>query len=221
MSHETPTGANVIRVVVVDDDALLRDVLCRMIHEAEGFACQGTYASAEEALAGIAAGSCDVLLLDIGLPGIAGSEAVRLFHQAHPSMVILMLTVFSERSRIFASICNGASGYLLKSAPPSQLFDAIRAAHSGGSPLSPEIASEIVKLFQNMGPLLPPTVPLTGQEQQLLVLLSRGHSYQAAARTMNVSVNTVRNYVRSVYDKLHVHSKSAAVSAALRQGLIE
>ena len=135
-------------------------------------------------------------------------------------MAILMLTVFSDRSRIFASICNGASGYLLKSTPPHQLFEAIRATHAGGSPISPEIARQIVNLFQRMGPRSAPALPLTGQEQQLLSLLSQGHSYESSARQMNVSVNTVRNYIRSVYEKLHVHSKSAAVSSALRQGLI-
>jgi DNA-binding NarL/FixJ family response regulator len=210
-----------IRVAIVDDDSLLRSGLRRLIEEADDLSCQQTFTSAEEAIAGMSPGSVDVLLLDIGLPGIAGSEAVHLFHQANPAMAILMLTVFSERARVFASICNGACGYLLKSAPPSQLFDAIRAAHAGGSPISPEIAVEIVRVFQGSGQFEPPQVPLTGQEQQLLTLLARGHSYDASARLMHVSVNTVRNYVRSVYEKLHVHSKSAAVSAALRRGLIK
>jgi DNA-binding NarL/FixJ family response regulator len=220
MTHESSKGAGTTRVAIVDDDTLLRDGLRRMIDTAQGFSCRATFASAEEALEGMPRGSCDVLLLDIGLAGLSGSEAVPLFRQADPEMAILMLTVFSERARVFASICNGASGYLLKSTPPLQLFDAITAARAGGSPISPEIASAIVKLFQSVGPVEPPRVPLTGQEQQLLKLLSQGHSYQAAARQMNVSVNTVRNYVRSVYEKLHVHSKSAAVSAALRRGLI-
>ena len=171
-------------------------------------------------MAGLKDSPSDVLLLDIGLPGMPGSEAVSIFRQAYPSMAILMLTVFSDRSLVFASICNGACGYLLKSTPPSQLVDAIRAAHAGGSPISPEIAREIVHLFQKTGPPHPPALPLTGQEQRLLSLLSQGHSYESCSRQMNVSVNTVRNYVRSVYDKLHVHSKSAAVNAALRQGLI-
>ena len=217
----TETRSGPIRVAIVEDDAVLRDVLGSMIDAEEGFRCQAAFRSAEEALSGLPKGCADVLLLDIGLPGIAGSDAVSLFRQADPEMAILMLTVFSERSRVFASICNGASGYLLKSAPRAQLLDAIRAADAGGSPISPEIAAEIVKLFQRIGPVEGPTVPLSGQEQQLLTLLSRGHSYEASARTMHVSVNTVRNYVRSVYEKLHVHSKSAAVSAALRRGLIE
>lgn len=209
-----------IRVAIVEDDLLLREGLMRMIDEAEGLCCRTGFSSVEKALAALPESPCDVLLLDIGLPGMTGSEAVPLFRQAHPAMVILMLTVFSDRSKVFASICNGANGYLLKSTPPAQLFDAIRAAHSGGSPLSPEIARGIVNVFQNMGPSRPSTVCLTGQEQQLLSLLAQGHSYEASARKMNVSVNTVRNYVRSVYEKLHVHSKSAAVSTALRRGLI-
>jgi len=220
MLNRALPGADPIRVAIVEDDALLRDGLSRMVAEAEGLSCRGMFSSAEEALAALKDCPSDVLLLDIGLPGMAGSDAVSVFRQAYPKMAILMLTVYSDRPRVFASICNGASGYLLKSTPPSQLFEAIRAAHAGGSPISPEIAREIVDLFQKMGPPQAPTLPLTSQEQQLLWLLSQGHSYEASARKMNISVNTVRNYVRSVYEKLHVHSRSGAVSAALRQGLL-
>src|SRR5207248_3429836 len=121
--------------------------------------------------------------------------------------------------RVFSSICNGASGYLLKSTPPAKLLDAIRSAQAGGSPLSPEIARQIIGLFRNARlPRLPAEV--TPQETRLLSLLADGYSYQSAADQMHVSVNTVRNYVRSIYDKLHVHSKSAAVSKALRRGVI-
>ena len=210
-----------IRVGIVEDDGALRDSLRQMIGGAEGLSCDAVFSSVEAAITGLRDSQPDVLLLDIGLPGMPGSTAVPIFRNSFPAMAILMLTVFSDRSKVFASLCNGAHGYLLKSAPPSQLFEAIRAAHSGGSPLSPEIARQIVKLFQKTGPLEQPAASLTPQERQLLSLLSQGHSYEASARQMNVSVNTVRNYVRSVYEKLHVHSKSAAVIAALRQGLIE
>jgi DNA-binding NarL/FixJ family response regulator len=220
MLNRVLPGTDTIRVAIVEDDMLLREGLSRMVQEAEGLCCKAAFSSAEEALAALKNSPSDVLLLDIGLPGMAGSEAVSVFRQAYPAMAILMLTVFSDRSIVFASICNGACGYLLKSTRPSQLVDAIRAAHAGGSPISPEIAREIVHLFQKTGPPHPPALPLTGQEQRLLSLLSQGHSYEASARQMKISVNTVRNYVRSVYDKLHVHSKSAAVGTALRQGLI-
>jgi DNA-binding NarL/FixJ family response regulator len=209
-----------IRVAIVEDDVLLREGLRRMVAEAEGLSCGAAFSSAEEALAALEHCPSDVLLLDIGLPGMPGSDAVPVFRRRYPAMTILMLTVFSDRAKVFASICNGAAGYLLKSTPPSQLFEAIRAAHAGGSPMSPEIAREIVNLFQRMGPPQAPALPLTGQEQNLLSLLSQGHSYESSARQMNVSINTVRNYIRSIYDKLHVNSKSAAVTTALRQGLI-
>lgn len=220
MINRTVIDTDAIRVAIVEDDALLRDSLSRMIEEAEGLRCAGAFSSAEDALATLSSFRPDVLLLDIGLPGMAGSDAVSAFRKVCPSMAILMLTVYADRPRVFASICNGANGYLLKSTPPAQLFEAIRTAHAGGSPLSPEIARQIVDLFQKMGPPQPPAAPLTAQEQQLLWLLSQGHSYEASARQMKVSINTVRNYIRSIYEKLHVHSKSAAVSMALRQGLI-
>ncbi len=209
-----------IRVAIVEDDVLLRDGLVRMIDGAEGLCCAVAVSSAEEGLERLRKHAADVLLLDIGLPRMNGCDAVSVFREMFPSLTVLMLTVFSDRDLIFASICKGASGYLLKSTPPRQLFDAIRAAHAGGSPLSPEIAREIVDLFQKVDPPRPPAQALTRQELQLLRLLALGHSYDSSARQMNVSVNTVRNYIRSVYEKLHVHSKSAAVSAALRQGLI-
>jgi DNA-binding NarL/FixJ family response regulator len=215
------TSADAIQVAIVDDDVALLNGLSRMIDAVEGLRCVGTFTSAEAALATLPNCRPDVLLLDIGLPGISGSDAVIAFRQARPSMAILMLTVYSDRPRIFASICNGANGYLLKATPPPQVFDAIRSAHSGGSPLSPEIARDIVALFQKIGPSQPCEAPLAAQEQRLLWLLSEGHSYEASARRMNVSINTVRNYIRSIYEKLHVHTKSAAVKAAIRQGLIE
>lgn len=209
-----------IRVAIVDDDAYLRDGLSRLIADADGFECSIAFASAEEALTRLRGRPVDVLLLDIGLPGISGSDAVGAFRQAFPELVILMLTVYSDRPKVFASICNGAHGYLLKSTPPQQILESIRAAHTGGSPLSPEIASGIVKVFQKLGPPEKSEASLTSQEQQLLWLLAQGYSYDAAGRQMYISVNTVRNYIRSIYQKLHVHSRSEAVTKALRQGLI-
>ena len=220
MVNRSLPGSDTIRVAIVDDDVLLRDGLRRMVGEAEGLSCTATFSSVEEALEALPHSPADVLLLDIGLPGISGSDAVPVFRQKFPAMSILMLTVFSDRAKVFASICNGASGYLLKVTPPLQLVEAIRAVGAGGSPISPEIARKIVDLFRKMGPPQASASPLTAQEQKLLWLLSDGHSYEACARQMNVSVNTVRNYVRSVYEKLHVHSRSAAVTSALRQGLI-
>jgi DNA-binding NarL/FixJ family response regulator len=204
------------RVAIIDDDRALLESLRTIIDAADGFRCAGAFASVEEALPVLRSAGPHVLLLDIQLPGAQGDEAIAILRATCPSVSILMLTVFSDRDRLFTSICNGAHGYLLKSTPPAQLLDAISAARDGGSPFSPEIARHIVSLFQKTGP----PANLTNQERRLLIWLAEGYSYQAAAGKMNVSVNTVRNYVRGIYDKLHVHSKSEAVSKALRQGLI-
>src|SRR5262245_35875777 len=212
--------ADPIRVAIIDDDRALLVGLSRIIGAADGFQCAGTFTCVQQAERELARISPDVLLLDIELPGVPGDQAVELLHRKSPAMQILMLTVFSDRAKVFASICNGARGYLLKSTPPAKLLDAIRAAHDGGSPISPEIARHIVGLFQKTGPPQLPAEALTTQEQRLLSLIAEGYSYQSAADKMNISVNTVRNYIRSIYDKLHVHSKSEAVSRALRQGLI-
>jgi DNA-binding NarL/FixJ family response regulator len=213
------SATEAIRVAIIDDDAALVDGLGRIIDGAKGFLCVGAFRSVEEALPALATACPEVLLLDIQLPGVAGDEAIESLRGTCPGVEILMLTVFSDRARVFTSICNGANGYLLKSTPPAKLLDAIRSARAGGSPISPEIARQIIGLFQRTATPQPP-VELTPQEQRVLSLLAEGYSYQSAADQMRVSVNTIRNYVRKVYEKLHVHSKSEAVSKALRRGVI-
>jgi DNA-binding NarL/FixJ family response regulator len=208
-----------IRVAIIDDDRSLVDALRLIIDSSDDLVCSGTFGSVEDALPALAAIQPEVLLLDIQLPGTQGDEAIESIRHTCQGLEILMLTVFSERERVFASICNGANGYLLKSTPPAKMLDAIRSAHAGGSPLSPEIARQIVNLFQQTAPQHS-KADLTPQERRLLGLLAEGHSYHSAANHMHVSVNTVRNYVRSIYDKLQVHSKSEAVNRAVRRGWI-
>lgn len=207
-----------IKVAVVEDDRLTRDGLAILIDGTSGYRCVGQFSSAEEALERCE--NPDVLLLDIHLPGMLGSEGVKHFRAKFPATQILMLTVFAEQEKVFESICNGACGYLLKKTPPAKLLEAIAEAHQGGAPMSPEIARKVVSLFQKAAPSVSQPEHLTPQETRLLGLLAQGHSYQASAYQLNISVNTVRNHVRSIYDKLHVHSKSEAVFKALRNRLI-
>jgi DNA-binding NarL/FixJ family response regulator len=209
-----------IRVAIVEDDRGVREGLGMIIGATPGYQCTGKFFSAEEALRSLNGGAPDVLLLDIHLPGMLGSDAVRLFREKYPSMNILMLTVYDGQDKVFESICNGASGYLLKKTPPAKLLDAIREACEGGAPMSPEIARKVITLFQQSGPPEKLDQPLTPQETRLLKLLSEGYSYQNSAGQMNISINTVRNYIRSIYEKLHVNTKSEAVSKALRHRLI-
>jgi DNA-binding NarL/FixJ family response regulator len=212
-----------ICIAVVEDNTAAQEALRMLIDGTPGFCCTGAYGSAELALDGLGVPGMklpEVLLLDINLPGMPGSEAVRIFHERYPSMSILMLTLHDDEERIFESLCNGASGYLLKKTPPARLLEAIKEAREKGAPLSPEIAHKVVRLFRDIRPPARVEADLTRLELKLLSLLAEGYSYQSAADDMRVSINTVRNYIRSIYDKLHVHSKSEAVSKALKAGLI-
>ena len=209
-----------IRVAIVEDDSALREGLGVLIGGTPGFRLTGAFESAERAFAPLSKDGPDVLLLDINLPGMLGSQAARVLRDQLPRTQIVMLTVYAEQDRVFESICNGACGYLLKTTPPARLLEAIREAHGGGSPMSPEIARKVVSLFRKTQSPADPGEKLTPTEVRLLKLLSEGHSYQSAGAEMRISVNTVRNYIRTVYEKLHVHSKSEAVTKALRSGLI-
>jgi len=209
-----------ITVALVDDDAAVRNGLAFLISSTPGYRCVGQFGAVADALRQLTREVPDVLLLDIQLPGMLGSDAVRHFRQQYPSVLILMLTVFDEQEKIFESICNGACGYLLKRTPPAKLLEAIREAHHGGAPMSPEIARKVVMLFQQTGPPAKVDQHLTPQEIALLGLLAEGHSYKACGTQLNITVNTIRNYIRSIYDKLHVHSRSEAVTKALRGRLI-
>jgi DNA-binding NarL/FixJ family response regulator len=215
---EQPSSAP-IRVAIVEDDRATREGLGMLISGTPGYACVGTFSSVEEALRTLKEAP-DVMLLDIQLPGMSGSDGVRVFRERFPKLEVVMLTVLAEQEKVFESICNGACGYLLKETPPARLLEAISEAHAGGAPMSPEIARLVVALFQKTGPPEKFDYQLTPQELRLLRLLAQGYSYQGASSQLNISVNTVRDHIRSIYDKLHVHSKSEAVSKALRNRLI-
>ena len=215
---EPATGT--IHVAIVEDDRSLREGLGLLINATPGYRCLRTYGSVEEALSSINGSLPDVLLLDIHLPGMLGSEGVKVFREKFPTMQVLMLTVYAEQDKVFESICNGACGYLLKKTPPAKLLESIREAYEGGAPMSPEIARKVVTLFQKTAAPEKLDEQLTPQEVRLLQMLAEGHSYQSAAGQLNISINTVRNYIRSIYEKLHVHSKNEAVSKALRSRII-
>ncbi|MBL8214108.1 MAG: response regulator transcription factor [Bryobacterales bacterium] len=209
-----------IRVALIEDDAATREGLRMLIDGADGFHCAGAFSSAEEGLRRLRARP-DVLLLDVGLPGMSGDECAGRFSERFPGLQIVMLTVVADRRPVFLSICNGACGYLLKNISSDRLLESIRQAHQGGSPMSPEIASQIITLFRKTAVRIEAETQLTAQETKLLGLLSQGYSYLNAAGQMGIALNTVRNHIRSIYEKLHVHTKSEAVSKALRAGLLD
>jgi DNA-binding NarL/FixJ family response regulator len=209
-----------IKTAFVEDDEVTRDCLSLLVEGTDGYSCVGAFPSAEDALNRGFVSVPDVLLLDLNLPGMLGSEAVKIFTEKYPLMQILMLTVYAEQDKIFESICNGACGYLLKKTPPARLLESIKEAHHGGAPMTPEIARKVIKLFQRTARPEETDEKLTPHELRLLALLAQGTSYRDAAEQFSVSINTIRHHIRSIYDKLHVHSKSEAVGKALRLRLI-
>jgi DNA-binding NarL/FixJ family response regulator len=214
-------SARQVTVAIVEDDVGFRESLRLLVDAKAGYALVGAFDSAEAALAGLGSAAPDVLLLDIRLPGEPGSRAVKRFKERFPDLVVLMLTLYTDDEHIFEALCNGASGYLLKRTPPSRILEAAREALDGGAPMSPEIAKRVVEVFRRFpNPASRPAEGLTPQEMRFLSLLAKGYSYQAAADALDVSINTVRKYVRAVYEKLRVHSRSEAVAKALRAGLI-
>ncbi len=210
-----------IKVAIIEDLEKIRAGLAALISGTSGFACTGAWGSMEEALAGVDGASPDIALVDIGLPGISGIEGIRLLKERHPRLVPLVLTVYEDEERIFGALCVGACGYLLKGTPPAQLIASLREAMEGGAPMSPQIARRVVEHFQS--PRRPAPIPgydLTPHEMRILRLLVEGHHYQTAADELGVTVNTIRFHLRSIYEKLQVHSKSEAVAKALRERLV-
>jgi DNA-binding NarL/FixJ family response regulator len=212
--------AAVIKTAVVEDMRDIRDGLTTLINFTEGFRCTGSYRSMEEALARLKDEVPDVLLSDIGLPGMSGIEGIRIIKERYPEMQILMLTVYDDDDRIFDALCAGASGYLLKRTPPAKLLENIREAMSGGAPVSPEVASRVIKFFRESHSAERSDYDLTPHETRLLKLLTEGYNYTTAAEKLGVSYNTIKFHVRHIFEKLQVHSKSEAVVKAMRDRLV-
>ena len=209
-----------IRVAIIEDQAEMRDGLAALINASEGFLCAHRFGSMEEALARLENDAADVALVDIGLPGMSGIEGMRLLRERFPRLQVLMLTIYGDDQRIFEAMCAGACGYLLKKTPPERLLESVREVAAGGAPMSPEIARRVVELFRRFRPPAQAPCNLSPQEMRLLKLLGEGHHYKTAAAQMNISVHTVRFHMRSIYEKLQVHSKSEAVAKAFREGLL-
>ena len=220
MNSTPETGAlPVLTAVVIEDRSDIRDGLQMLIGGTPGYQCTGAFRSMEEALEKIHQPP-NVILVDIGLPGMSGIEGIPLLRARSPESVVLVLSIYEDDERIFAALCAGACGYLLKKTPPARLLDSLREAVEGGSPMSPEVARKVVGLFRQFHPPARSGHNLTPHESRLLALFVEGHTYKTAADFMGVTVNTVSFHMRQVYEKLHVHSKSEAVAKALRAGII-
>jgi DNA-binding NarL/FixJ family response regulator len=209
-----------ISVAIVEDRREIRDALATLINGTEGYRCMGAYRSMEEALDRIVGELPDVVLLDIGLPGMSGIAGLRILKERYPDMLVLILSVYDDDERIFDALCAGASGYLLKKTPPSKLLESLKEAVQGGAPMSPEVARRVIGLFREIRPPEQADYDLTPHEIRLLKLFVKGHNYKTAAQELGVTVHTISFHLRSIYEKLQVHSKSAAVAKALENKLV-
>jgi DNA-binding NarL/FixJ family response regulator len=205
---------------IVDDDAGLRDDIIRYLTVKGGFACVGQYGRAQDALVSLPSDRPSVVLMDIKMKGMDGIECVRRLKEKMPDALVIMLTVFEEEDLIFDALMAGAMGYLLKRQPPEQLLDAIHEILIGGSPMSATIARKVVKLLQRSGDPGKPAGGarslFSGRQQEILDLLAAGEPYKAIADQMGLSIHTVRGYIRRIYEKLQVHTRSAAVAKYLQ-----
>ncbi|MES2773139.1 MAG: response regulator transcription factor [Bacteroidota bacterium] len=211
-----------IRVAIFEDNKHLRETFELLLNHTDGFICAGAWPNCRNIVANLEVHPCDIVLMDIEMPGMNGIEATKLVKEHFPEINILIQTVFFEDAFIFNAICAGASGYILKSTTPEGYLDAIKNVQSGGSPMTPGIARRVLELFKTN---LQPTSPgqdynLTTQEKNVLKLLVEGKSYKMIAAALFVSFDTIKSHISNIYAKLHVHSGTEAVSLAIRDKLV-
>jgi DNA-binding NarL/FixJ family response regulator len=197
-----------ISVAIVEDETRLRVQLAKMITEAPGFRCQGVFGSAEHALREIPRQPSDVVLMDINLPQMSGVECVFRLKKLLPQIQVVMLTVYDDSEKIFKALEMGASGYLLKRTPADDILKAVAEVHRGGSPMSSYIARQVVQYFAHKSGA--ETTDLSPREAEVLALVAKGYINKEIADQMGLGLETVRSYLKSIYDKLHVRSRTEA-----------
>jgi DNA-binding NarL/FixJ family response regulator len=211
-----------INVAIVEDNNTIREGLAQLINGTDGYKCIGAFGDVESFLPKINSLPINVVLMDIGLPGMNGIEGAKTAVLKNPDLSILMLTVYEESEFVFDALCAGACGYLVKKTPPARLLEAIKDANDGGSPMSSRIARQVITAFKEGISITHDTqnYDLSDREISVLNLLSDGSNYQEIAETLFISVDTVRHHIRNIYKKLHVHSQSEAVAKAIRKKII-
>lgn len=205
-----------IRIAIIEDDPEIRQSVGNYLTTQRDLELGFSADSVESGLAEIKkSGAPDVLLMDIGLPGMSGLSGITLIKQKYPDCDMIMFTVHDDPNRIFDALCNGASGYLLKNTPFPEIAKAIREQHAGGAPMSPQIARKVIQHF-NPGPKAVRESPLSDKEREVVVALVDGLSYKMIAERLSISIETIRTHIKNIYRKLHVHSKAEVISKSLK-----
>src|ERR1700744_4565911 len=205
-----------ITVSIVDDEKELRHSITTFVNGSQGFKCISSYGSAEAALESLPNDKPEVVLMDINLGGMSGIKCVEKLKADLPEIQVLMLTVYEDTDQIFKALSAGASGYLLKRSSPTKLLQAIRDVHTGGSPMSSSIARKVVASFQKSGQEKKQTL-LSPREEAVLDCLAKGLTYKQIADQLQISIDTIRTYLRRIYEKFHVQSRTEAVAKYLSQ----
>lgn len=209
-----------IKVAIFEDNALLREQLELFLNSAEGIQCVGAWDNSLQIEKIIGFHQPDVILMDIDMPDANGFYGLKIVMQKRPQTAVIMLTVFEDDQNVFDSICLGAKGYLLKKATPEKILDAVKEVMEGGSPMSPFIARKVLDSLGAIKNITNPDYHLTNREKDILRSLVSGNSYKMIANELSISINTVRQYIRKVYEKLQVNSMNEAVAKAIKQQIV-
>jgi DNA-binding NarL/FixJ family response regulator len=210
-----------IKVVIFEDNKSLRQGLFQLINGSEGFECVGAFEDCLNLIKNIEDTRPNVVLMDIEMPEINGIQAVHMIRQKFPELKILMQTIFEDSDKIFQSILAGASGYILKTTPPSRILDFIKETYEGGASMSPSVATKVLNIVkQQTSYANENNFNLSEREKEILSCLVKGMSYKLIAGTCFISIDTVRGHIRHIYDKLHVHSKGEAIATAIKSNIV-
>ena len=211
-----------INVAIVEDNNTIREGLAVLINGTQGYSCVGSFNDCESFLKKLHSLSIDVVLMDIALPGINGIEGVKKALEIKEDLDVLMLTIYEDSEVVFDALCAGACGYLVKKTPPSRLLEAIKEVHEGGSPMSSQIARQVIIAFKEGKDSIKDksSYGLSEREKEVLTLLAQGNNYQQIGVQLFISVDTVRHHIKNIYKKLRVHTQSEAVAKAIRKKII-
>lgn len=219
--EENGQEPELIRVVIVEDNQYIREGWETILDSDPNIVVKSVFRDCESALESDDIEWCDIILLDIQLPGIMGTEGVEKFLEINPGLAIIMISVMEDSQHIFEALQNGAIGYLIKKVGPDELVQAVKDAYAGGSPMSPVIARKVIASMQTQPKKRIKELNLTNREKDVLKLLAEGHSYQAIADEIYLSVDGVGYHIRNIYRKLQVNSKAEAVAKGISSGLIK
>jgi len=222
MSSDSPKKEKPIRLILVEDHADFRESVTMVLTERGGYECVGGFSTMEDALEDIRAGlKADLVLSDLGLPGMSGITGIRKIRELLPEARVLVLTAFTDKAKVFAALEAGAHGYLVKAGSAARLMETLEEVLAGGTPLDPKIAGMILQTFRQLSPITGEDTSLSARECEVLQLSAKGMARKEIAEELQLSEHSVAEYIKRSFDKLHVRSLPAAVSEAIRRGFLD